>query len=103
QNSHRGLGLGLAITRSVVHLFGGELQAHSDGRGRGASFVVELPLSTSAGEVESTVADDVSDEDRQRLRGVRVVYVEDEEDIAEGGRLLLSSLGVKVEVCLSFA
>jgi len=103
QNSHRGLGLGLAITRSVVHLFGGELQAHSDGPGRGASFVVELPLSTSAGEVESTVADDVSDEDRQRLRGVRVVYVEDEEDIAEGGRLLLSSLGVKVEVCLSFA
>jgi len=102
-NSHRGLGLGLAITRSVVHLFGGELQAHSDGPGCGASFVVELPLSTGAGEVESTVADDVSDEDRQRLRGVRVLYVEDEEDIAEGGRLLLSSLGVQVELCLSFA
>ena len=102
-NSHRGLGLGLAITRSIVHLFDGELHAHSDGPGRGASFVVELPLSSGANEAESAIAQDVGDEDRQRLRGLRVLYMEDEEDIAEGGRLLLSSLGVQVEVCLSFA
>ncbi|HEY2559269.1 MAG TPA: hybrid sensor histidine kinase/response regulator [Caldimonas sp.] len=101
-NSHRGLGLGLAITRSIVHLFDGELHAHSDGPGRGASFVVELPMSTGADEAESAIAQDVGDEDRQRLRGLRVLYVEDEEDIAEGGRLLLSSLGVQVEVCLRF-
>jgi signal transduction histidine kinase len=103
QNSHRGLGLGLAITRSIIYLFGGELHAHSDGPGRGASFLVELPLSTGPSEAESASAQEVGDEDRQRLRGLHVVYVEDEEDIAEGGRVLLSSLGMQVEVCLSFA
>jgi CheY-like chemotaxis protein len=46
---------------------------------------------------------EVGAEDRERLRGVRVLYVEDEKDIAEGGRLLLSSLGIEVEVCLDFA
>ena len=102
-NAHRGLGLGLAITRSIVHLFGGDLQAHSDGPGQGASFVVELPLAAGVAPVEGAGAPDLSPEDRQRLRGLRVVYVEDEQDIAEGGRLLLSSLGVDVDPCLDFA
>ena len=42
-----GLGLGLAIVRSLVHLHGGRIAAHSDGPGRGAAFVVGLPLSTA--------------------------------------------------------
>jgi signal transduction histidine kinase/CheY-like chemotaxis protein len=103
RNPHRGLGLGLAITRSIVQLFGGELRAHSDGPGRGASFVVELPLSTGSADTRGVSPDDVGAEDRRRLRGLRVLYVEDEEDIAEGGRVLLASLGVKVEVCANFA
>ena len=38
-----GLGLGLAIARSVVELHGGRISAHSEGTDRGATFVVELP------------------------------------------------------------
>ena len=38
-----GLGLGLAIVRSLVALHGGTVTAHSDGRGRGSEFVVRLP------------------------------------------------------------
>ncbi len=38
-----GLGLGLAIARSVVELHGGRISAHSEGADRGATFVVELP------------------------------------------------------------
>ncbi|HEU4688395.1 MAG TPA: ATP-binding protein, partial [Vicinamibacterales bacterium] len=38
-----GLGLGLAIVRSLVALHGGSVAAHSDGRGRGSEFVVRLP------------------------------------------------------------
>jgi signal transduction histidine kinase len=104
QNAHRGLGLGLAISRSIVQLFGGELRAHSDGPGRGASFVVDLPLSVEGVVAEGIASSkDVGVEHRERLRGLRVLYVEDEPDIVEGGRVLLSSLGVEAEVCASFA
>ena len=41
--SQGGLGLGLTIVRSLVELHGGHVRATSDGRGRGAEFVVTLP------------------------------------------------------------
>jgi PAS domain S-box-containing protein len=40
-----GLGLGLAISRELIELHGGTLQARSEGEGRGATFVVKLPRS----------------------------------------------------------
>lgn len=40
---HGGLGLGLAMSRHLVELHGGHIEAHSDGPGRGATFLVQLP------------------------------------------------------------
>jgi signal transduction histidine kinase len=42
-----GLGLGLFIVRYIVELHGGKITAHSEGEGRGARFVVELPVGDS--------------------------------------------------------
>lgn len=42
--SHSGIGLGLSIVRSLVELHGGRITAASDGRGKGATFTVELPV-----------------------------------------------------------
>jgi len=45
--AHRGtggLGLGLALVRHFVELHGGTIQASSEGEGKGATFVVTLPL-----------------------------------------------------------
>ena len=50
---HAGLGLGLSIVRHVVQLHGGSVTASSEGEGKGASFVVELPIH-AAGPVESS-------------------------------------------------
>lgn len=41
--AHGGSGVGLAITRSIVRAHGGEVTAVSQGRGKGATFTVELP------------------------------------------------------------
>jgi PAS domain S-box-containing protein len=41
---HKGLGLGLAIVRSLVEMHNGTITAASDGEGQGASFTVRLPL-----------------------------------------------------------
>jgi signal transduction histidine kinase len=43
-----GVGLGLAIARSVVHLHNGRISAQSGGRNRGATLIVELPRATLA-------------------------------------------------------
>jgi PAS domain S-box-containing protein len=43
-----GLGLGLALARHFVELHGGTIQAASEGEGKGATFVVTLPLAPFA-------------------------------------------------------
>jgi signal transduction histidine kinase len=40
----QGTGLGLSITHRIVSDHGGEIEAHSDGPGRGATFRVRLPI-----------------------------------------------------------
>lgn len=42
-----GLGLGLAIARSLAELHSGSIRATSDGIGRGSQFIIELPLHTA--------------------------------------------------------
>lgn len=39
-----GIGIGLTLVRHLVNQHGGRVTAHSDGRGRGSMFVVDLPL-----------------------------------------------------------
>src|SRR5206468_5038925 len=39
-----GLGIGLALARQITDLHGGDIEARSEGAGRGAEFIVRLPL-----------------------------------------------------------
>jgi PAS domain S-box-containing protein len=55
--AHGGLGLGLAIVRHIVEQHGGTVEAQSEGRGRGSTFVVKLPamaITTTASPLPQT-------------------------------------------------
>jgi len=99
---HGGLGLGLAIVRQLVHAHGGETRAESPGEGRGATFTVTLPTRVVAAIDSGPVSVRTPvDPELQRLDGVRVLVVDDEEDV----RLLMCELlgrqGAVVEVAAS--
>jgi signal transduction histidine kinase len=49
---HGGLGLGLAIVRSIVELHGGRVEASSDGEGKGSTFSVHLPQHRGTNDTE---------------------------------------------------
>jgi PAS domain S-box-containing protein len=44
-----GLGLGLSISRMLVKMHEGNIQAYSEGRGKGATFTIQLPMASSSG------------------------------------------------------
>lgn len=84
QNTDRksGLGLGLSITRHIIELHDGSVTASSEGDGKGATFVVRLPLHEISVEPEEMTARDhsVRSTELPSLAGVRIMIVEDEVD-----------------------
>jgi len=86
-----GLGIGLAVVKSLVEQQHGTVAVHSRGAGQGSSFTVRLPL---AAEVPEDAA--VERVDAAPLDGLRVLVVEDNEDLREMMCALLSSRGCVV-------
>ncbi|MGY6022862.1 ATP-binding protein [Streptomyces spinosirectus] len=83
-----GLGLGLAVARTVVELHGGLISAHSDGPGKGATFVVLLHTTDSASPRHSRPSAAPAPPRRLGL-----LIVEDNADLAETYRTLLARQG----------
>jgi CheY-like chemotaxis protein len=106
QREFGGLGLGLAISKQLVDLHGGQIQAKSMGEGQGATFVVTLPLvmlgKESRGPRVHPTAGEISEAvPLPRLDGVRVLVVDDEGDALELIRRVLEGQGAVVSTVRS--
>ncbi len=96
--SQGGLGIGLALVRSLLKLHGGAVSASSDGPGQGSTFHVSLPLSTRA-QIERRARD--RNAPQGKLPALRIGVVDDNEDAAVTLSLLLETLGHAVLVAHS--
>jgi len=98
-----GLGLGLAIVKHIVQLHGGRVDVRSDGRGLGATFGVELPL--SPGSFALATPEDVAvtpvSVSADALKGARVLIVDDEPFTREMLARLLEDAGAVVRSAAS--
>ncbi|HEU4580697.1 MAG TPA: response regulator [Polyangiaceae bacterium] len=95
-----GLGLGLALVRHLVELHGGQVMVHSAGPGKGASFKVVLPLRSPgarSGAPAHRSAPPPAAEPRSRLRGLRLLVVDDEVDVRDLLAALLEQQGAEVK------
>jgi signal transduction histidine kinase/CheY-like chemotaxis protein len=96
--SRGGLGLGLAITKQLVELHGGRIDASSQGEGFGAVFKVHLPVPAIARTGDALESQRLQFQRRGDLEGLRVLVVDDDEDARELVQAVLESSGCRVTV-----
>jgi CheY-like chemotaxis protein/anti-sigma regulatory factor (Ser/Thr protein kinase) len=98
---HDGLGLGLAIVRQLVELHGGTVHAASEGKGRGSTFTISLPILIVAAPEErwsalAAASSDSSPQASQRLDDLHILVVDDQADGRALTSLVLTEAGAGV-------
>jgi PAS domain S-box-containing protein len=88
-----GTGLGLSVCHSIITAHNGRIYAESE-LGKGATFVVELPIVADAQPVENS---EVIEEELQRQDGAKILVVDDETVILDLLKDVLTEDGYEVE------
>ena len=105
---HGGLGLGLSIVHQLVDLHGGSVSVHSEGEGKGATFIIHLPfVGVVSNQKEFESAPPSSPEEvttfdgLPSLQGLKVLVVDDEADTRELIAEVLKEVGSEAITCRS--
>jgi signal transduction histidine kinase/CheY-like chemotaxis protein len=96
--SQGGLGLGLALAKSLVELHGGQVAAYSAGPGKGSTFTVRLPR--IADEAETVTAAVLPSTERRGgpAAPLRILLVDDNKDAVQTLQLFLQAAGHTVQM-----
>ncbi len=100
---HGGLGIGLAIVRTLVELHGGSVEAASRGEGQGATFTVRLPILERQSVLGPGQRRRGVGTDPAGLHGLHVLIVEDDPDTASVLAELVAEHGAEARTAASVA
>jgi len=105
ESTRLGLGIGLTLSRRLVELHGGTIEAHSEGVQRGSTFRVKVPLSPMASEDPTPNGPQPrgSLADLPLLDGIRVLVVDNEPDARGLVSAILENRGAEVTAVESAA
>jgi signal transduction histidine kinase/ActR/RegA family two-component response regulator len=98
-----GLGLGLAISKALVELHGGQIEARSEGEDRGSTFVVRLPTLPAGTGGNRAAGSETPATVPAAGKRLRVLVVEDHRDTAEMMTRLLELEGHEVRTAANVA
>ncbi len=93
---HGGLGLGLSIVRYIAEAHGGSVTAESEGRGKGTTFTVTLPVRAVSASTSPARTSPEAFLNRERLRGLDLVVVDDDRESRRMVAAVLQAAGAKV-------
>jgi CheY-like chemotaxis protein/two-component sensor histidine kinase len=90
ERSQGGLGIGLTLVKRLIEMHGGHIEARSDGLGKGAEFIVRLPVV-----VDAYVRCDSSHREEAAVpkSSLRILIVDDNRDGADSLAMLLRFMG----------
>lgn len=106
RRNHSGLGLGLTIVSHLTELHGGKISAHSEGKGKGATFTLEIPLDAKNPKLEkeiesSPILNEIISQD-SLLQNKSILLVDDDCDGIFPVQMFLEKHGVEV-ICANTA
>lgn len=90
ERSQGGLGIGLTLVKRLVEMHGGRIEARSAGLGKGAEFVVRLPVAV---EIVGRQSATENKEPMAPKSSLRILIVDDNRDTADSLALLLRIMG----------